>query len=199
MAWRRWARTVHWWSGAACLAGMLLFAVTGITLNHAHQIGADPRITEQTGQLPAALRVALDAGWPASGEGPLPPAIADHLTGRYGVTVAGRPVEWSGTDLYVGLPRPGGDGWISIDRQTGDIFYERTDRGPIAYLNDLHKGRNAGPVWFWFIDLFAAVSVIFCVTGLLLIQLQARRQKLSWPITAFGAVVPVVIALIFIH
>lgn len=33
-------RQWHWVSSALCLAGMLLFAVTGITLNHATDIEA---------------------------------------------------------------------------------------------------------------------------------------------------------------
>ncbi len=42
------------------------------------------------------------------------------------------------------LPRPGGDAWLSVERDSGAISYEITDRGWIAYLNDLHKGRKPG-------------------------------------------------------
>lgn len=45
--WKRQARTWHWMSGAICLVGMLLFAVTGITLNHAHEIEAAPKVEER--------------------------------------------------------------------------------------------------------------------------------------------------------
>jgi hypothetical protein len=34
----------HWISSAMCLLGMFLFAITGITLNHASQIEAKPHI-----------------------------------------------------------------------------------------------------------------------------------------------------------
>ena len=40
-----WLRTLHQWhwiSSAVCLIGMLLFAITGITLNHASKIEATP-------------------------------------------------------------------------------------------------------------------------------------------------------------
>ena len=36
--WLRQMRQWHWISAAICLIGMLLFAVTGITLNHAGKI-----------------------------------------------------------------------------------------------------------------------------------------------------------------
>ncbi|MBU2328652.1 MAG: PepSY-associated TM helix domain-containing protein, partial [Alphaproteobacteria bacterium] len=36
--WVRQFHTWHWMSSAICLVGMILFAVTGITLNHAGSI-----------------------------------------------------------------------------------------------------------------------------------------------------------------
>jgi hypothetical protein len=36
----------HWINSAVCLIGMLLFAVTGLTLNHAAKIEAKPRGAE---------------------------------------------------------------------------------------------------------------------------------------------------------
>ncbi|OYW87747.1 MAG: hypothetical protein B7Z22_03835, partial [Hyphomonas sp. 32-62-5] len=57
--WKRQARTWHWMSGAICLIGMLLFALTGITLNHAHQIPAKPKVTELGMVLSEAAIAAL--------------------------------------------------------------------------------------------------------------------------------------------
>ena len=96
-------------------------------------------------------------------------------------------------------PRPGGDGWVSIDRTTGAIKAEVTDRGWVSYLNDLHKGRNAGSGWFWFIDAFAVACILFTLTGLLLLQLHARRRPATWPLVAAGFVVPAFIAILLIH
>ena len=42
--WMKQLRTWHWISGALCLVAMLLFAVTGITLNHAAQIEGKPAV-----------------------------------------------------------------------------------------------------------------------------------------------------------
>lgn len=78
-------------------------------------------------------------------------------------------------------------------------MYELTDRGWISYLNDLHKGRNAGQVWRLFIDLFAAACFIFCVTGLLLLNLHARHRPMTWPAVGLGLVIPALLALFFIH
>ncbi len=176
---------------------MLLFSITGITLNHAGSIAAKPVVMTSTGVLPAPLRAALPAA-PAA-DAPLPPPVAAAVDHAVGLNPAGRPAEWSEGDVYVAMPRPGGDAWVSIDRASGRISAETTDRGWISYLNDLHKGRNAGATWFWFIDIFAAACILFTLTGLLLLQLHARHRRLTWPIVAAGLAVPVVIAILFVH
>ena len=40
----------HWISSALCLLGMFLFAITGITPNHASQIESKPVVTRQGDQ-----------------------------------------------------------------------------------------------------------------------------------------------------
>lgn len=195
-----WLRTLHAWhwiSSAMCLVGMLLFAVTGITLNHAAQIEAQPQTTTATATLSADLLQQL--GTREEGKAPLPETIADFLEEEFPATISGKPAEWSANEVYLSLPRAGGDGWLSIDRATGAVEFERTDRGWISYLNDLHKGRNTGPAWSWFIDVFALACVVFTVTGLFLLQLHARQRRMTWPYVALGLVIPLLLALIFIH
>ncbi|MFT3978159.1 MAG: PepSY-associated TM helix domain-containing protein, partial [Sphingomonas bacterium] len=61
--WRVWwlkqLHTWHWVSAAISLVGMLLFAITGITLNHAATINAAPVTKQLAGELPAPLRADL--------------------------------------------------------------------------------------------------------------------------------------------
>jgi hypothetical protein len=188
----------HWISSALCLIGMLLFAVTGITLNHAGQIEAKPQTEHRQATLPAPLLHSLAGKTERKGE-PLPATVADWISSAVGVSINGRKGDWSADEIYLSLPRPGGDAWLSIDRESGQVEYERTERGWISYLNDLHKGRNAGPAWGWFIDVFALACVIFSVTGLLLLKKHAAKRCATWPLVAFGLVLPWVLALIFIH
>ena len=110
-----------------------------------------------------------------------------------------RPAEWSPEEAYVSMPSPGADAWLSIDRETGAVEFERTARGAVSYLNDLHKGRNAGPAWGWFIDVFAIATLVFCITGLFLLYLHARQRRMTWPLVGLGLLVPLLIALLLIH
>lgn len=196
--WLKQLHSWHWISAAVSLIGMILFAVTGITLNHAASIPADPVTVEQTGRMPAPLVARLEQ-FPQETTDPVPEAVARWAAQDLKAEIAGKPTETTPDEIYVALPTPGGDGWLTIDRATGEAVREKTTRGVIAYLNDLHKGRNAGTVWFWFIDVFAVACVIFALTGLGLMWLHAKGRPSTWPLAALGLIVPVVIALIFIH
>ena len=200
--WRGWwlkqLHAWHWVSAAVSLAAMLLFAITGITLNHAASIAATPSVTERSGLLPAALRSQVAAA-PEPADAPLPAPVAAAVAEAVGLDPTARAAEWSDEEVYVALPRPGGDAWVSINRADGRITSEVTDRGWISYLNDLHKGRNAGTAWFWFIDVFAGACVLFTVTGLLLLQLHARHRPSTWPLVALGFALPALVALVFVH
>lgn len=195
--WMKQLHQWHWISSALCLVGMLLFAFTGITLNHAGSIEAKPAVRHESASLPPPLRklVAGDAASKAA----LPEAVAGWVGERWQARVAGRPAEWSADEIYLSLPRPGGDGWLSIDRETGAVEYEVTRRGAVAWLNDLHKGRHAGTAWSWFLDIFALACFVFALTGLCLLKIHAARRASTWPLVAAGLAVPLLLALFFIH
>lgn len=188
----------HWISAAICLIGMLLFAVTGITLNHAGSIPATPRVSEQTAELPADLLALAQAA--EAQEAPLPNPVRAWIGEELKVSLpADAAPEWSPGEAYLALPRPGGDAWLSLDTEVGEVIYERTDRGVVAYLNDLHKGRNTGVAWMWFLDIFALGCVVFCITGLILLQLHSHARRSTWPLVGAGLIIPLLFALLFIH
>lgn len=190
-------RQWHWISSAVCLVGMVLFAITGITLNHADIIPADPRITTLEAELPAEIAAVLKAQEVA---GPLPEPVLEWLAADLDLHVGvDRLGEWSEEEVYLALPEPGGDAWLSLDLAAGELFYERTDRGWISYFNDLHKARSTGMIWRWFIDVFAIACIVFCVTGLLLLIRHADHRPTTWPTVGLGLVVPLVLIILFVH
>lgn len=196
-----WLKTLHQWhwiSSAVCLIGILLFALTGITLNHSSQIEGKPQVTTKTAQLPGSVLAQMSVP-DGSDKSPLPGVVREAIAEQIDVRVGSRVAEWSESEVYVSMPRAGGDAWLTIDRASGDIEYERTDRGWISYLNDLHKGRNTGTAWSWFIDIFAVACVVFAVTGFFLLQLHARQRPMTWPLVGLGFVVMLLVAILFIH
>lgn len=197
--WKRQARTWHWMSGAVCLIGMLLFAFTGITLNHAQQIPARPVVSESEFQLSERSLAAISPDIVLDVDAAVPLEVIREVRRELKVDLSGRPGEWTDVDVYISLPRPGGDAWLTIDRETGGVFYEETSRGPVAYLNDLHKGRSTGPVWSLFLDVFAVACMIFCLTGLWLLQIHAMKRASTWPLVGAGIGIPVLLLLFLVH
>jgi hypothetical protein len=198
-----WLRTLyrwHWISSAIALLGMLAFAATGITLNHAAQIEARPEIVDRKATLPPAL---LSAHAPRAGEkkhdAPIGTDLGDWVAGALRVDVHGRSAEWSPEEIYVALPRPGGDAWVRIDRESGEAEHEDTSRGWISYFNDLHKGRNAGQAWSVFIDAFAIACLVFTITGLVILKMHAGNRPGTWPLVGLGVVLALLLAILFIH
>jgi len=190
----------HWISSAICLMAMLLFSFTGLTLNNAALIGATPEVTRLKASLPEPLRPQFQewAERHADAKVPLPSEIADWTNTAFPVDVRGKRAEWTEDDAYVALPRPGGDAWLRI-AVDGSAEYERTDRGWISWLNDMHKGRNTGAVWSWFIDIFSVACIVFCITGFLIMKYHAANRPSTWPVIGFGIVLPILLALLFVH
>lgn len=102
--WLRMLHQWHWISSALCLIGMLLFTITGLTLNHAARIEASPSTEHRTLTLPPALLKSL--GTREDGDAPLPPRVAHWLGRELEISIGTRNGEWSADEVYLALPRP---------------------------------------------------------------------------------------------
>ncbi|MBB4844641.1 hypothetical protein HNP55_003185 [Paucibacter oligotrophus] len=196
-----WLKTLlqwHWISSAICLVALVLFSLTGITLNNAGLFESKAKVQRLDAQLPERLRAQLQAAGPA-GPPSLPAEVAAWLEDLWALELAGRVVEWSGDEAYLAMPRPGGDAWLRIDLASGAAEAELSDRGWVAYFNDLHKGRHAGRVWSWFLDLFAGACLLFALTGLWILKLHALKRPSTWPMVALGLLLPLLLLLLFVH
>jgi hypothetical protein len=197
-----WLKTLHqwhWMSAALSLAGLIVFAATGITLNNAAWIEASPTVESRSATLPDDLRSTLVGMADKAATVALPREAERWLDNEFNIRVRGRPAEFSADEVYVGLPEPGADAWLAISLPDGHVEYERNARGWVAYFNDLHKGRNTGAAWSWFIDIFAAACLMFAVTGLFLMTMHATNRRATWPLTGLGVLIPLVLMLLWVH
>jgi hypothetical protein len=191
---RKW----HWMSSALCFVCMLLFSVTGITLNHAADIEASPTTVHLEGVVPEELLKAISLN-DAQKNITVPDSILNWFETNHEIRFANNQAEVNDGELYLVLPRPGGDAWLSIVTETGDFEYESTSRGWISYFNDIHKGRNTGNAWIYFMDVFAIACIIFSVTGFLLLQRYADTRSKTWPLVIAGLLVPIFFMMFLIH
>ncbi len=191
---RKW----HWMSSALCFVCMLLFSVTGITLNHAADIEASPTTVHLEGVVPEELLNAIVLK-DAQKNIAVPDTILNWFEANHDISFANNQAEVNGGEIYLALPRPGGDAWLSVDIETGDFEYESTSRGWISYFNDIHKGRNTGKAWIYFMDVFAIACIIFSITGFLLLQRYADTRSQTWPLVIAGLLVPIFFMMFLIH
>lgn len=195
--WKKQLHTWHWVSSAVSLICMILFSVTGITLNHASQFESEPSEIKLETKVPESILKVLNNH---SQKSQLPNEFVAWADSQLDVEkgLFKLEPEWNDYEIYLQQPIPGGDKWMSVDLETRDLVYMHTDRGWIAWLNDLHKGRNTHISWIWFIDIFAIATLVFCVTGLILLQIHSKRRPSTWYITSAGIVVPGIIAFFYL-
>jgi hypothetical protein len=191
----------HWISSAICLVGILLFSATGITLNHASQIEAQPTTTRQETATPSSINLQLQqVAQQATEQKILPNNVKNWLINQQGIRLTSESqIEWSAEEVYISLPKAGGDAWARFSLADAQFEYESTSRGLVSLLNDLHKGRHTGAVWQWFIDLFAVACLIFSLTGLFILQQHARRRPMVWPLVGAGLIIPALLVVFFVH
>jgi hypothetical protein len=187
----------HWISAAVCFAALTLFTITGITLNHAGAIGAEPKTESGTARLPQELQARLQERGDAVEQMPTP--FIDWAESTFDLSLRNATPEWSAEELYLSAPGPGRDVWVSIDIASGAAKFEATDRGWVAYFNDLHKGRNTGIAWTIFIDIVAIAVLFFSITGLVLLWIQAGQRKSTWPLVGGGVVLVATLMIFFAH
>ena len=73
------------------------------------------------------------------------------------------------SECLVTFKGPGYAADAFIDRESGHYRLTQTYHGFIAVINDLHKGRDTGPVWSVVIDVSAVLMTVISLTGLVLL------------------------------
>lgn len=175
-------RWIHVYLSLLGFFALFFFAVTGLTLNHAAWFeGDESKASEFSGTIDAGLvapelsKTAIDrlkvAEWLRSRHA-LRGIVHDFLVDEDACTV-----------VFKG---PGYTADASIDRSNGNYKVFVTARGAMSILDDLHKGRDSGPVWSWVVDVSAVVMTIAAVTGLWLVFYVRRWRTAGLWLTLLG-------------
>ena len=195
-----WARRLHIYVSMALLLVVLFFSLTGITLNRPHLYVSDsPNVDRNLLSIPGRFFV-LEQGKFSVDKTPLLNYLATEgkLSGKpsamqmFSEVEEGELVEG---ELSLDYKGPGYNSTVFIDMVTQEAEIEITHYGAIAVLNDLHKGRDSGEVWAWFIDISALLMVFFVLTGVCLLVPKKKSFSLGLKWTAFGSMVTLLIYL----
>jgi hypothetical protein len=162
-----WGLLLHIYVSMAGFTLVLLFAVTGFTLNHQDFGWGDPTNTLSKIDLPMELVAHPDQK-----------AIANQLRGALGLRSEVTDYHEDAEQIQVTFAVPGRRTIATINRADGKVDIESETRGLLGKLDDLHKGFDSGPVWYWLIDITAILLTISSLTGMVtLLSLRARRRS----------------------
>ncbi|PHX04275.1 PepSY-associated TM helix domain-containing protein [Vibrio splendidus] len=193
-----WARRLHVYISMALLFVVLFFSVTGITLNRPELFeSSQPNIQRSTLELPTSLFTIQDGRLKADES-----AFETFLFEE--ANLSGVP---SGLDIYAEIEDgelligevsmdfkgPGYNASVFVDVTSEMVEVETTNYGAIALLNDLHKGRNSGEVWKWFIDITALLMIFFVLTGVCLLLPKKKTLNTSIKWMVFGSAISLAI------
>jgi hypothetical protein len=180
--WRKWNRAVHRDFGYLFFGMTLIYALSGIAINHrgdwnANYIIVDQEITGKVFDHKLSKEEVLD------------------LLKTYGE-------EDSYRKHY--YPSPGvlkvflTGGMVMLDTDSGEGYLEITRRRPMfREMNYLHY--NPSKYWTWFSDIFAGALVILALSGILIPRgsdgISARG---AW-ITLLGVIIPVLFIIYYLY
>lgn len=156
------------------LAAVLFFSVTGITLNHPDWFGGVmERRIEDEGAIPPDL---LRSDAPGAVDGVDKLEVVELLRREHGVRGALTEFNIDEIECMVAFKGPGYSADAFIDREDGRYTLSQNLQGFLGVVNDLHKGRDSGPVWSVVIDVSAVALTFISLTGLVLIFFLKLRR-----------------------
>jgi uncharacterized protein len=162
-----WGLLLHIYVSMAGFTLVLLFAVTGLTLNHQDFGWSAPQIVMSEMTLPADLV-----------DHPSSDAIEKHLREAAGVRSPVKDYHEDPDQIQITFAAPGRRTLVTIDRPSRKAMVESENRGFLGRLDDLHKGFDSGRPWFWIIDITAILLTVSSLTGMItLLSLKHRRRS----------------------
>ena len=180
-----WGLLVHIYVSMVGFTLVLLFAITGLTLNHQNFGLSNPDITTKTISLPAKLLESPDQA-----------AVSSYLQETLGVRSPVTDYREDESEIQVIFAAPGKRTLVTINRseRTGEV--EAENRGILGRLDDLHKGFDAGTAWYWIIDFSAILLTVSSLTGMVTLFSLRTRRKSGFIVGAIGVVTVVAIYLV---
>lgn len=160
----------------------IIYAVSGIALNHRHEWNPNYIIRQEV------VELSLDSGRNIDKEyaEDLLGQITGHLKYKTHISSPGS------MKIFV----DGGSVTISLDSGEGRI--ETIRKRPVFYgFNFLHYNKP-GKLWTWFSDIYCVGLLLLAVTGLFIIRgKNGIKGRGAW-MTAIGIVIPLILFLMYI-
>jgi hypothetical protein len=181
--WRRLNRAVHRDLGYLCAGLTVVYALTGVLLNHLHDWNPHwkrERVAAQVSVPPAAERFAeADLARVLSELGEREKPAGTFLR--------------TPTELQIFFE---GGRVLALDLPTGRVSGETLrERRVLAFLDALHLNR-AGRAWTWLADFYAAALTLLALTGLFVLKGAGGITRRGAVLALAGLGLPVLLLLV---
>jgi len=165
-----WSRWLHIYLSMFSFVIVLFFSVTGLTLNHLDWFPEKEVLKEQEGKMPINWVNASDTAQIKKLD------IVELFRKDYQVKGLVNDFRIDEREVSVSFQGPGYTADAFIHREDGKFQLSTRELGIIAFLNDLHKGRDTGKAWGWVIDFSAIFMTIISLSGLLLLLFLKKKR-----------------------
>lgn len=182
--WRRWNAAIHRDLGYLCAGLTVVYAVSGLAVNHRADWNPNYALRETTASLEG-----VDLSDPRA------PGFAERVLGA--LEVEGR---------FRGTFRPDPDTYqiflegttVTVDLPSRTASFQETKGRPgLRQANFLHLN-EAKKLWTWMADLYAVALLILAVTGLFVLRgKNGITGRGAW-LTAVGVAIPAVFLLLYL-
>ena len=182
--WRGVLRAIHRDLGYACVGLTIVYAISGVAVNHVEHWNPNLDITHE--------RVALG---PIEHTAPVADATVQDILSRLSLPGEVKTTFQSSPDtlriIQEGVT-------VDLDLNSGRGLIERKSTRPVIYeTNVLHLNHPKG-AWTWIADLFAISLAFLALSGMLILKgRQGVLQRGLW-FTIGGIVLPIVALLIYL-
>jgi len=182
-----WALLLHIYISMAGFALTLLFAVTGLTLNHQDFGLGNPDVSNSTVAVPAELIERPDSG-----------GIGNFFREKFSIRGPVTDYHEDPDQIQITFAAPGHRTIATINRQDRMAAVEYETRGILGKIDDLHKGFDSGRVWFYIIDFSAVLLTISAITGMVTLLALRHRRRTGFIVGGLSLASLVIVYLLFV-
>ncbi|NDE10535.1 MAG: peptidase [Chitinophagia bacterium] len=177
------SRWLHIYLSMISFVIVLFFSATGLTLNHADYFQSKSTTKELKGNINAAWVNSKDT----SKIDKL--ATVEFFRNKYNVRGAVSDFRIEESEISLSFKAPGYQADAFIDRSNASFQLMITSQGFMGFVNDLHKGRDAGKTWLLLIDIAAILMVLISLTGLTLLLFIKKKRVAGIVLAVIGIII----------
>jgi len=183
MKFRKLLRTLHRDFGYFIVTMTLVYALSGIFLNHRHDFNPDYKINF----IDFTTDIPFDGNWSAA-------FIEDQLKRVNDIVVFKKHYINNEGQIKIFIE----NGEAVINPQNGNGSMQYLEKRPIIFgMNRLHRA-SLGTLWKWISDIMGIIIIFVAVSGMFILKGKRSLTKWGWWLVIAGTIIPILFTIFYI-